>query len=204
MKQLFVGKLLLLLLYIPFSSTAQTSIGIEAGFNFTGYISLPNETFFIHSLHPGLDAVFFVENHIKKKIALRTSLLYSMRFFYGHARTSSASYPYTALNCITLPLLASFKTDSKFSFDIGLEFIAIIPPNIAPDFIVQTIHLGPKAAIVYQINPTFSLRFYGFYDLIKIREAPPAFDYYNNISFGSKLAYTFKRIKKRRVIRGAG
>lgn len=205
MKLLLIAKLflLLLLLSLPFGSTAQTTIGIEAGLNFSGNTPNRYKTFFLRYFHPGLDGGFFIEKNIKKKIAIRTSLIYSVRFFlYG----KPAPF-YRALHCITLPVLASFKVNAKLSFDLGIELIAIAATEL-PYFSTPAIHLGPKVAIAYQINPAFALRLYGVYDLIKIRQdnAPNStnFNYYNNVALGLKVAYTFKRFKKRRIIRSPG
>jgi len=205
MRQLFIGKLLFLLLSIPLNSNAQTSIGLEVGLNFAGNSPSPRKTLFLRSLHPGLDGGLFIEKAITKRMAIRTSLLYTMRFFLYGKRDSSFINAYRALHCITLPVLVSFKANSKLSFDFGIEIIGIVTTDL-PSFSTPAIHLGLKAAIAYQITPVLALRLYGVYDLIKIRQdsSPNNFNYYNSISLGLKLAYTFKRIKKRRIIRSPG
>jgi hypothetical protein len=207
MKQLLIGTLILLLLYLPFNSIAQTAIGMEAGVNLMGDGPNPDNVRAFRSIHPGLDVGFFIEKDIKKKIAIRTSLLYSLRFFLSGNYNPNFANSYRAMHCITLPVLASFKANSKLSFDVGVEFITIVATDLAY-FSTLAIHLGPKAAFAYQINPVLALRLYGVYDLIKTRSdnAPNSINLksYNSITLGLTLAYTFKRIKKRRVIRSPG
>lgn len=199
---------LLLCLCLSFSSLAQTSIGLEAGFNFAGNIPSPQKTLFLRNLHPGINGGLFVEKHVSDKIAIRWGGFYAIRFFLGnHQSDSNFVNNYRAMHCVTVPVLCSFKASSKLSFDVGIEFITIVHSDI-PFFKTPTLHLGPRAAIAYQITPSFAVRLYGVYDLIKIRQDnhpnSTNYNYYNSITLGLNVAYTFKRIKKRRVIRSPG
>lgn len=209
MEQQLIKLLLLLFFYIPFYTNAQTSIGIEAGANFASNIPSINKTFFLRSSHPGLDAGFFVEKTFRKKqkIAIRTSLQYSLRFFFYGESDPDFVNTYRGLHCITLPVMVVLKASSKLSFDFGIELIGIVASDL-PYFAPPRLHLGPKATITYRINSMIALRLYGVYDLIKIRQdnAPNStnFNYYNQVTLGLHLAYAFKNIKKRSIIRSPG
>lgn len=209
MKKRFVKFTCLLLISISYCAKAQTSIGIEAGVNFASNSpSVDQKTLFLRNGHPGLSTGLFIEQQIRrKKMAIRTSLLYSIRFFlYGKSDPNFVN-AHRAFHCLSLPVLASFQASPKLSFDIGIELIGILH-NDLPNFQSPRLHIGPRVAIAYQISPIFALRLYGVYDLIKIRQdnAPNStnFNYYNQVTIGLKLAYTFQKIKRKTIIRSPG
>lgn len=186
-----------LLILLPIITTAQSSISLEGGAVVSSLYSTQPEfkpTGFedIDNFKPaiGFRAGVALEHAFEGAFALKTGAAYTLKgaHVFKDFRHS--------LGYICFPVLAIWSPVKTLKVGLGLEFSALLTNN-APLPPTNSVALGVRSELAWQINPKFRLILHGTADFTNSERIqytddqgyPVATNHYKHITGGVSLAY---------------